>query len=48
MMSKFSQIGITSCDNYKITFIVPCGHCEWNNTPFVLKTTPSEFQYRMN
>ena len=37
MKLGFWQIQITESDRYKIVFIVPFGHYEWNVMPFGLK-----------
>ena len=48
MKSGFWQIQIDEKDRYKIAFIVPFGHYEWNVMSFSLKNAPSEFQNIMN
>ena len=48
MKSSFWQIQIAEEDSYKIAFIVPFGHYEWNVMPFGLKNAPLEFQHIMN
>lgn len=46
--SGFWQIKIEEKDRYKISFIVPFRHYEWNVMPFGLKNAPLEFQNIMN
>ena len=48
MKLGFWQIQIAEKDRYKITFVVPFGHYEWNVMPFGLKNAPSELQNIMN
>ena len=48
MKSGSWQIQIDEKDRYKIAFIVPFGHYEWNVMSFGLKNAPSEFQNIMN
>ncbi|KAL6314881.1 hypothetical protein AAG906_029098 [Vitis piasezkii] len=48
MKSRFGQIQVAEKDRYKIAFVVPFGHYEWNVMPFGLKNAPSEFQNMMN
>ena len=48
MKSGSWQIQIDEKDRYKIAFIVPFGHYEWNVMSFSLKNAPSEFQNIMN
>jgi hypothetical protein len=48
MKSDLWQIQIDEKDRYKIVFIVPFGHYEWNVMLFGLKNAPSEFQNIMN
>jgi hypothetical protein len=48
MKSGFWQIQIHEEDKYKIAFVTPFGHYEWNIMPFRLKNTPNEFQNIMN
>jgi hypothetical protein len=46
--SGFWQIQIHEEDKYKIAFVTPFGHYEWNIMPFRLKNALSEFQNIMN
>ena len=48
MKSEFWQVQIKEEDRYKIAFVVPFGHYEWNVMPFGLKNAPFEFQNIMN
>lgn len=48
LKSGYWQVQIAEQDQYKIAFIVPFGHYEWNVMPFSLKNAPSKFQHIMN
>ena len=48
MKSGYYQISVKEEDKYKITFVIPFRHYEWNIMPQGLKNTPSEFQNIMN
>ena len=44
----YYQIQLEETDKYKIAFVVPFGHYEWNVLPLGLKNAHSEFQNIMN
>ena len=48
MKSRFWQIQIAKKDRYKIAFVVPFGHYEWNVMLFGFKNAPSKFQNIVN
>ena len=48
MKSGFWQIQIIEKYRYKIAFVVPFGHYEWNIMPFGFKNAPLEFHNIMN
>ncbi|RDY08892.1 hypothetical protein CR513_06827, partial [Mucuna pruriens] len=48
LKSGYYQIGVKEENRYKMTFVVPFGHYEWNVMPQGLKNAPSKFQNIMN